>query len=61
MGASRDLTLSVFVEATFVLSLAVGALVAGTTDLRGIVAGTAGAGVWGTPALALGPSRLRSS
>jgi len=54
MGASRDLTLSVFVEATFVLSLAVGALVAGTTDLRGIVAGTAGAGVWGTPALALG-------
>jgi formate hydrogenlyase subunit 4 len=54
MGASRDLTLSVFVEATFVLSLAVGALVAGTTDLRGIVGGTAGAGVWGTPALALG-------
>jgi formate hydrogenlyase subunit 4 len=54
MGASRDLTLSVFVEATFVLSLAVGALVAGTTDLRGIVAGTAGTGVWGTPALALG-------
>jgi formate hydrogenlyase subunit 4 len=54
MGASRDLMLSVFVEATFVLSLAVGALVAGTTDLRGIVAGTAGVGVWGTPALALG-------
>ena len=46
--------LSVFVEATFVLSLAVGALIAGTTDLRGIVAGTAGAGVWGSPALALG-------
>jgi formate hydrogenlyase subunit 4 len=54
MGASRDLMLSVFVEATFVLSLAVGALVSGTTDLRGIVAGTAGTGVWGTPALALG-------
>jgi formate hydrogenlyase subunit 4 len=54
MGASRDLMLSVFVEATFVLSLAVGALVAGTTDLRGIVAGTAGVGVWGNPALALG-------
>lgn len=54
MGASRDLMLSVFVEATFVLSLAVGLLVAGTTDLRGVVAGTAGAGVWGNPALALG-------
>ena len=54
MGASRDLMLSVFVEATFVLSLAVGALIADTTDLRGVVAGTAGAGVWGSPALALG-------
>ena len=53
MGASRDLTLSVFVEVTLVLSLAVAALVAGTTDLRGIVAGTAGADVWSTPALAL--------
>jgi formate hydrogenlyase subunit 4 len=54
MGASRDLMLSVFVEATFVLSLAVAALIAGTTDLRGVVAGTAGADVWGSPALALG-------
>jgi len=54
MGASRDLMLSVFVEATFVLSLAVVSLVAGTTDLRGVVAGTAGADVWGSPALALG-------
>ncbi|MGZ8715755.1 MAG: respiratory chain complex I subunit 1 family protein [Gaiellaceae bacterium] len=54
MGASRDLMLSVFVEATFVLSLALGALVAGTTDLRGVVAGTAGTDVWGNPALALG-------
>jgi len=54
MGASRDLMLSVFVEATFVLSLAVASLVAGTTDLRGVVAGTAGVGVWGSPALALG-------
>jgi formate hydrogenlyase subunit 4 len=54
MGASRDLMLSVFVEATFVLSLAVAALIAGTTDLRGVVAGTAGAAVWGSPALALG-------
>jgi formate hydrogenlyase subunit 4 len=54
MGASRDLTLSVFVEATLVLSLAVAALVAGTTDLRGVIAATAGASVWAGPALALG-------
>jgi formate hydrogenlyase subunit 4 len=54
MGASRDVMLSVFAEATFVLALAVGALVAGTTDLRGVVAGTAGVDVWGSPALALG-------
>ena len=54
MGASRDLTLSVFVEATLVLALAVAALVAGTTDLRGMVAATAGTGVWSSPALALG-------
>ena len=54
MGASRDLTISVFVEATLILSLAVAALVAGTTDLRGMIAGTAGTGVWSTPALALG-------
>jgi formate hydrogenlyase subunit 4 len=53
-GASRDLTLSVFVEAALVVSLAVAALVAGTTDLRGIVAGTAGGQPWSTPALALG-------
>ena len=53
MGASRDLTISVFVEATLVLSLAVSALVAGTTDLRGVIAGTAGTEVWTSPALAL--------
>ena len=41
IGASRDLTLSVFVDATLVLALAVASLVSGTTDLRGIVAGTA--------------------
>lgn len=52
-GASRDLTLSVFVEATLVLSLAVAALVAGTTDLRAVVAGTSGVHPWTTPALAL--------
>ena len=54
MGASRDLTLAVFVEATLILSLAVAALVAATTDLTGIIAGTAGTAVWSSPALALG-------
>jgi formate hydrogenlyase subunit 4 len=53
MGASRDLTLSVFVEATLVLSLAVAALLAGTTDLRGVVAATAGTHAWTSPVLAL--------
>ena len=60
MGASRDLTLSVFVEATLVLALAV-ALTAGATDLRAIVAGTAGADVWTRPALALAAIGSRSS
>ena len=53
MGASRDLTIAVFVEATLVLALAVSALVAGTTDLRGVIAGTAGTEPWTSPALAL--------
>ena len=43
-----------FVEAALVLSLAVAALVAGTTDLSGVIAGTAGGNPWTTPALALG-------
>ena len=54
MGASRDLTLSVFVDAAFVLSLAVAALVAGTTDLRSVILATAGTHAWASPALALG-------
>jgi formate hydrogenlyase subunit 4 len=54
MGASRDLTLSVFVDAAFVLALAVAALIAGTTDLASVVAATAGTHVWRSPALALG-------
>ena len=54
MGASRDLTLAVFVETTLVLSLAVAALVAGTTDLAGIIAGTSGSAAWTSPGLALG-------
>ena len=54
MGASRDLTISVFTEAALVLSLAVAALVAGTTDLTGVIAGTAGGDAWTSPGLALG-------
>jgi formate hydrogenlyase subunit 4 len=53
MGASRDLTFSVFVEAALVLVLAVAALVVGTTDLVNMVAGTSGRDVWTSPALAL--------
>jgi formate hydrogenlyase subunit 4 len=54
MGASRDLSLTVFVEAAFVLSLAVAALAGGTTDLTAMVAATAGTHAWSTPATALG-------
>jgi formate hydrogenlyase subunit 4 len=54
MGASRDLTISVFTEVALVLSLAVAALVAGTTDLTGVIAGTAGGDAWTSPGLALG-------
>jgi formate hydrogenlyase subunit 4 len=54
MGASRDLTLSVFVEAALLLALAVVVVLAGTASLVGMVAGTAGAGVWASPALPLG-------
>jgi formate hydrogenlyase subunit 4 len=54
MGASRDLTISVFVEASLVLALGVAALVSGTTDLAGMIAGTAGSAVWSSPGIALG-------
>ncbi len=54
MGASRDLTFAVFVEASFVLALAVAALLGGTTDLSALVAATSGTDVWSSPALALG-------
>jgi formate hydrogenlyase subunit 4 len=54
MGASRDLTIAVFVEASLVLALAVAALVSGTTDLVQMIAGTAGSDAWTGPALALG-------
>lgn len=54
MGASRDLTIAVFVEAALVLALAVAALASGTTDLVQMIAGTAGSAAWSGPALALG-------
>ena len=53
MGASRDLTISVFVEVTLILSVTAPALIARTTDLRGMVAATAGTHVWDSPALGL--------
>jgi formate hydrogenlyase subunit 4 len=54
MGASRDLTIAIAVEATFVLALAVAALAAGTTSLAGMVGATAGLGAWSSPAIGLG-------
>ena len=54
MGASRDLTMAVFAEATLLLALAVAAVLTGTTNLLGMIAGTAGGGVWSSPALPLG-------
>jgi formate hydrogenlyase subunit 4 len=54
MGASRDLTFSVFIEAALVLALAVAAVLAGTSNLLGMIARTAGTGVWSSPALPLG-------
>jgi len=53
MGASRDLTITVFVEAALALSLAASALIAGSTDLTQVIEATAGTGVWASPALAL--------
>jgi formate hydrogenlyase subunit 4 len=54
MGASRDLTMAVAVEVTFVLALAVAALAAGTTSLAGMVGATAGLAAWSNPAIGLG-------
>jgi len=53
MGASRDLTFAVFAETTLVAALGAGALVAGTTDLTGMIAATAGRHVWESPTLGL--------
>jgi formate hydrogenlyase subunit 4 len=54
MGASRDLMISVFVEATLVLAVAVAALAARSTDLTVMIAGTSGTHAWSSPVLALG-------
>lgn len=54
MGASRDLMISVFVEAVLVLALAVAALTAGSTNLLGMVRATAAPAAWTSPVLALG-------
>jgi formate hydrogenlyase subunit 4 len=51
MGASRDLTISVFVEAALVLALALTALVSGTTSLSDMIGATAGGDIWSSPAL----------
>ena len=53
MGASRDLTISVFAEVAMLLALAVPAAVSGTSDLAVMVARTAGGSVWSSPSLAL--------
>jgi formate hydrogenlyase subunit 4 len=52
-GASRDLAISVAVEAALVLALACAALAGSTTDLRGMAAAGAGAHVWSNPAQTL--------
>lgn len=54
MGTSRDLTIAVFVELASISSLALAALVTGTTDLATMIARSAGDGGWASPVLALG-------
>jgi formate hydrogenlyase subunit 4 len=53
MGASRDLTIAIFTDVTFILAIAVAALLAHTTNLASMIAGTAGTAVWSNPALGL--------
>ena len=50
MGASRDLTFAVWVEAVLLLVLVVVALPAGTTDLVGLSQSATQSSVWGEPA-----------
>jgi formate hydrogenlyase subunit 4 len=53
-GVARDLALSIAVDTTLVLGLGTAALVAGSTDLRAMIAGTSGSEPWTSPTLALG-------
>lgn len=50
MGSSRDLTLSVFAEALFVLALILAALPSGSTDLVAMSAAANGSAIWSEPA-----------
>ena len=50
MGSSRDLTVSVFVEALLVLAIVLAALPAGSTDFVSMVAAASGPGAWSEPA-----------
>jgi formate hydrogenlyase subunit 4 len=52
-GASRELAISVAVEAALVLALASAAFAGSTTDLRGMAVAGAGAHPWGNPAQTL--------
>lgn len=51
MGASRDLAIAVFVEATLVVCLAVAALTSGSTDLRAMIGTGTGPFAWADPLL----------
>jgi formate hydrogenlyase subunit 4 len=54
MGASRDLMLSVFVEGTLIMALAVAALQSKSTDLTTVIGATSGTNAWSTPLLGFG-------
>ena len=49
MGASRDLTLGVFVEGLLLLVITVAALPLGSTDLLSLSAAGSGGGIWSSP------------
>jgi formate hydrogenlyase subunit 4 len=46
MGASRDLSIAVFVEMSLLLCLAAAALASGSTDLTAMIAAGAGGAIW---------------
>jgi formate hydrogenlyase subunit 4 len=53
MGASRDLMISIAIEVTLIAALTVAVLLTGTTDITGLIKGTAGIEIWSSPALVL--------